>query len=187
MDDDATIMATAKTCAAILAQNIEMIQAGEKLFSDEDRHLPISSRSGTTGAPEDELYEKPKQMRQVDPRPNCDASAWMIMLRDVEYLENPSTKEATLFRRRFRVPYQFFEHLLSVVKEERWFPTRKRDVAGRPCIPVELKVMSVASPLASPRPECSIFKFKSDTYRRFVPDMLALTARITAWFLAFQT
>ena len=34
----------------------------------------------------------------------------------------------------------FFLELVKLAKEKEWFPTAERDVAGRPCIPVELKV-----------------------------------------------
>ena len=49
-------------------------------------------------------------------------------------------KEYRSFRRRFRLPYPVFQHLVGLVKERGWFPSPSRDVAGRNCVPVELKV-----------------------------------------------
>ncbi|CAN0148637.1 unnamed protein product, partial [Hapterophycus canaliculatus] len=57
-------------------------------------------------------------------------------------LQEADSKEARLFRRRFRIPFQFFTELIALVKEKRWFPMRVKDVSGRQCIPVELKVLS---------------------------------------------
>ena len=82
-----------------------------------------------------------KGPRTVYSRPPYEESAWAKMLRDLEAAESPSrARDVIVFRRRFRVPYQFFKQLVELVKEREWFPSRTRDVAGRACIPVELKV-----------------------------------------------
>ncbi|CAM9446024.1 unnamed protein product [Ectocarpus sp. 4 AP-2014] len=57
--------------------------------------------------------------------------------------QEPASREPTkLFRRRYRIPYQFFTELMELVKKKKWFPMRKKDVAGRMCISVELKILS---------------------------------------------
>lgn len=57
-----------------------------------------------------------------------------------ESLHVYTSKEARLFRRRFRMPYPAFVKLVKIVKDRKWFAERVRDVAGRKCISVELKV-----------------------------------------------
>ena len=57
-------------------------------------------------------------------------------------LSNPSSRQSKLFRRRFRLPYLVFLHLLELVRERRWFLIRTEDVTGRKYIPLELKVNS---------------------------------------------
>jgi len=76
-----------------------------------------------------------------------------------ELLSDPTTTEAVYFRRRFRVPFPFFEELLREVKAGEWegFTTTETDVGGRPCIPVELKVRAASRPiLADERSGCSV-------------------------------
>lgn len=62
------------------------------------------------------------------------------MLEPTAKLLDPTSDEAAIFRRRFRVPYPFFVELVGVVRKEGWFPSPEFDVAGRRCIPLELKV-----------------------------------------------
>lgn len=81
----------------------------------------------------------PKRRRAVLPRRDYKASFWWNMLGETG-LADPGSREARLFRRRFRIPYQFFQEVIKLVEEKKWFSTRAKDVAGRPCIPVELKV-----------------------------------------------
>ena len=80
-----------------------------------------------------------KRTRRVFPRSDYNASAWGQMLR-CEALNNHQSAVAKLFRRRFRVPYAFFLQLVKVVKYRGWFKAGPCDPAGRPSIPVELKV-----------------------------------------------
>ncbi|CAB1103010.1 unnamed protein product [Ectocarpus sp. CCAP 1310/34] len=80
-----------------------------------------------------------KRPRRVLPRPEYRASFWWCMLGETG-LKEPASRDAKLFRRRFRIPYQFFTELMELVKKK-WFPVRKKGVAGRMRIPVELKVM----------------------------------------------
>lgn len=79
-----------------------------------------------------------KRTREVKPRPDCSSSTWGEFLQD-ESLDEPTSTAAKLFRRRFRVPYVFFQHLVELAKDGKWFPCVETDVAGRRCIPVELK------------------------------------------------
>ncbi|CAB1103804.1 unnamed protein product [Ectocarpus sp. CCAP 1310/34] len=88
-----------------------------------------------------------KRKRTVYPRPDYHNSAWAIMLREKEdALADPTTKDARLFRRRFRMPYPIFLELVKEIKSAGWkgFTTDATDLGGRgtrPCIPVELKVL----------------------------------------------
>ena len=79
-----------------------------------------------------------KLPRRVYLRPDYKASAWGIMLEDPA-LHDSCTREYRSFRRRFRLPFPVFQ-LLELVKERGWFPSASEDVAGKCCIPVELKV-----------------------------------------------
>lgn len=80
-----------------------------------------------------------KRRRCVGVRPDYNASTWGKMLRSTE-LGDHTSKTSRLFRRRFRIPHEFVLRLVAVVKEKRWFSSVEVDVAGRQCIPVELKV-----------------------------------------------
>ena len=62
------------------------------------------------------------------------------MLEPRAKLLDPASDEAVSFRRRFRIPYPFFVKLVEDVRGQEWFPSPPRDVAGRVCIPLELKV-----------------------------------------------
>eukprot|EP00904_Undaria_pinnatifida_P003091 jgi/Undpi1/12783/HiC_scaffold_6.g02451.m1 len=88
-----------------------------------------------------------KRTRRVFPRSDYNASAWGQMLR-CEALNNHQSAEAKLFRRRFRVPYVFFLQLVIVVKDRGWFKAGPCDAAGRPSIPVELKVLTALQVLS---------------------------------------
>ena len=63
------------------------------------------------------------------------------MLRKAE-LKRRDSREYRKFRRHFRIPYEFFLEPVQLVKYRKWFSLAARDVAGRQCIPVELKVSS---------------------------------------------
>lgn len=84
-----------------------------------------------------------KRKRTVLPRRDYKASFWWNILGETG-LKDPGSTEARLFRRRFRIPYQVFRELIKLVQEKKWFSTREKDVAGRPCIPVELKVKTLS-------------------------------------------
>ena len=63
------------------------------------------------------------------------------MLRKAE-LKRRDPREYRNFRRHFRIPYEFFLELVQLAKYRKWFSLAARDVAGRQCIPVALKVSS---------------------------------------------
>ncbi|CAM9508247.1 unnamed protein product [Pylaiella littoralis] len=81
-----------------------------------------------------------KRTRRVLPRRDYKASFWWNMLASPG-LGDPGSREAKVFRRRFRIPHKFFTEVVALVKAKKWFPLRA-DAAGRQCIPVELKVLA---------------------------------------------
>ena len=91
------------------------------------RTLPRPGKSNRTGRP---LYSQ---------------STWgRMMERDIERLRDPSSDEAITFRRRFRIPFGLFEHILGWVRS--WIAeTRKRDkdVSGRDAVPLHLLLLGV--------------------------------------------
>ena len=83
-----------------------------------------------------------KRGRVVSPKPSYAACEWSEMLRKSP-LKDPASKEANLFRRRFRVPFAFFPEILKLVKDGGWLSTTAngKDVAGRSCTQTELNVL----------------------------------------------
>ena len=75
-----------------------------------------------------------KRTREVSPRSDFSQAPWPIMLRKAE-LKRRDSREYGNFRKHFRIPYEFFLELVQLAKVA-------RDVVGRQCIPVELKVSS---------------------------------------------
>ena len=64
-----------------------------------------------------------------------------LMLKKPELEQRDPRKYRTFrrhFRRRFRIPYEFFE-LVQLAKHRKWFLLAARDVTGRQCLPVVLK------------------------------------------------
>ena len=82
-----------------------------------------------------------KRTREVPPRSDFSQAPWSIMLRKAELKRRDSRKYRN-FRRHFRIPYEFFLKLVQLAKYRKWISLAARDVAGRQCIPVELKVSS---------------------------------------------
>jgi len=107
--------------ALVLAMSAE---ADEKA---DHRKRPRPGKSNRTGRP---LYSE---------------STWgRMMARDLERLRDPTSDEAKLFLRRFRIPFGLFEHILAWVRG--WISeTRKshRDVAGRETVPLNLLLLGV--------------------------------------------
>lgn len=85
-----------------------------------------------------------KRRHLVPERPNYEESSWGKMLQDPSLLEADS-KAAKLFRRRFRLPYTMFRFIVSECRRNNLFPesSREFDITGRPCIPLELKLLGV--------------------------------------------
>ena len=96
---------------------------------------------------EEEEEPKAKQRRPSYPRPKYVGSAWGQWLRKLEELHasegglDEDYREARQFVVSFRVPYQMFIGIVEAVAPA--FPGAAHDVAGRECIPVELKVRLV--------------------------------------------
>ena len=90
---------------------------------------------------EDGDSPRAKRTREVPPRSDFSRAPWSIMLRKAE-LKRCDSREYRNFRRHFRIPYEFFLELVQLAKYQKWFSLAARDVAGRQCIPVELKVSS---------------------------------------------
>ena len=99
----------------------------------------VAALKATELSDEEGEGRRAKIQRQVYMRPDYDTSAWGTMLKNPA-LNNRNSKEYRSFRRRFRLPYPVFQHLVELVKERGWFPSPSLDVAGRNCVPVELKV-----------------------------------------------
>ena len=90
---------------------------------------------------EDGYSPRVKRPREVLSRSDFSQAPWSIMLRKAE-LKRRDSREYRNFRRHFRIPYEFFLELVQLAKNRKWFSLAARDVAGRQCIPVELKVSS---------------------------------------------
>ena len=104
--------------------------------------------AGSNGEEEEEEQEpKAKQRRRSYPRPKYMESAWGQWLRKLEELHSSEggldedCREARQFVVAFRVPYPMFLGIVEAVAPA--FPAAAHDVAGRECIPVELKVRLV--------------------------------------------
>ena len=66
---------------------------------------------------------------------------WITKLKELSNAPgglDPECREAEQFRTTFRLPYEIYLGVLDAVKSI--FPSASRDVAGRECVPVELKV-----------------------------------------------
>ena len=75
-------------------------------------------------------------------RPDYWESTWGRMLRNqASALSDFNSSASRTFRNRFRVPYPVF--LMIVDRAKARFPTKECDLAGRPSIPMELKVLGV--------------------------------------------
>ena len=103
----------------------------------------------TKGEEEEEEEQEPKakQRRRSYPRPKYMESAWGQWLRKLEELHSSEggldedCREARQFVVAFRVPCPMFLGIVEAVAPA--FPAAAHDVAGRECIPVELKVRLV--------------------------------------------
>lgn len=154
-DDDAITLAAVAAGAATAVTHLQLMTQG----LGEDLGVATAEKSGPTSLGEqgvlllefeddddasEEADPRPtKHTRLSYPRPNYGASAWGLMLETMRALHKarqlqPACDQAAEFRRRFRVPYEFFLLLVEVVKP--WFGNVTQDVARRDCVPVTLKV-----------------------------------------------
>lgn len=92
--DEATNIAVAAATSAV-QELLAAATAGTAIFASDD---------------EEEEEEEPvgKRRRRVYSRTSCEDSCFGRMLNDPELLLDPHSREAALFRRRFRLPYQVF-------------------------------------------------------------------------------
>lgn len=104
--------------------------------------------AGTNGADEEEEEEpKAKQIRRSYPRTGYMKSVWgqwLVRLEELRASEgglDEDCREARQFVTAFRIPYEMFLGIVEAVSPA--FPAASHDVAGRECIPVELKVRAV--------------------------------------------
>lgn len=90
---------------------------------------------------EEKKHTKEKKKRKTVERSDPRTSVWWEMLMKPD-LREPTSKTAKLFRRRFRLPLPAFDYLMTQARK--WFPNADRpDAAGRPSVPLELKVLGV--------------------------------------------
>lgn len=84
--------------------------------------------------------------RRIKPRVDYWQSKWgqnLLHLREMRR-EMPDVGDAAAeedFRRRFRVPFMFFEQKLIVMREKGGFMGAEKDAAGRPAVPLEFRFM----------------------------------------------
>ncbi|CAM9628009.1 unnamed protein product [Discosporangium mesarthrocarpum] len=79
--------------------------------------------------------------RRSYPRPDYRASVWMSMVLKESLLADPSTNEASKFRKSFRLSFPFYKKLVEECERECWFDRLgSADAVGRASIPVEVKV-----------------------------------------------
>lgn len=166
MSDDETAVLMAAAGAALA--HLQVMRAAYSLLLDEDLDLDADPDAAATGrkragpllsweeelllegndfeAEEGEDPRPAKHTRTSYPRPAYSASVWGVMLEGMRVLHaagqlRPACTQAVEFRRRFRVPYEFFLWLVETVKP--WFANVTQDVARRECVPVTLKVRNL--------------------------------------------
>ena len=148
MDDggcDATIAEAAAAVAHVqnLSQEVGFTDAELSLFGFD----VTSAETEFWWLEEEEVEEKrPKLQRRAYTRPEYMASTWGRWLLKLEDLSAANDgfdhvcREARDFASHFRVSYDIFLFILEAVKPV--FSGCTRDVAGRPCPPLKLKVRS---------------------------------------------
>ena len=78
------------------------------------------------------------------------STPWMRMLRErKEDLGDPYSRHARKFRLDFRIPYPVILQLVQASEQHGWLHCGAQDAAGRPAIPVELKLLAVLHLLGS--------------------------------------
>ena len=66
---------------------------------------------------------------------NYNTTNWALMLM-AGRCKSPISKDARLFRRRFRVPHAIFQQIVRLTREKMWY--KETDGIGRPSAPLEL-------------------------------------------------
>jgi hypothetical protein len=79
-----------------------------------------------------------KNFRRTYGRGKFKESVWWKTLSDPR-AKNPKSREDKQFRRRFAVPYSIFLEYVGWARG--WLPQADYDCAGRPSVPIELKVL----------------------------------------------
>ena len=84
-----------------------------------------------------------KRTRQAHPRSGVCHAPWSIILRKAQ-LKRHDSREIRYFFRRFHIAYEFFLEIVKMAKQRKLFSLTARDVAGRQCIPVDLKISTTS-------------------------------------------
>ena len=80
--------------------------------------------------------------RNIEKRSLYENSTWGMILSNPKYRDPLDRKGGIIFQRRFRVSYPMFQHIVSLIREKKWF-TEGKDCSGRKSAPLELKVFGV--------------------------------------------
>ena len=84
--------------------------------------------------------KRPFKRRLCYEKLNYNTTNWALMLM-AGRCKSPISKDARLFRRRFRVPHAIFQQIVSLTREKMWY--KETDGIGRPSAPLELKILGV--------------------------------------------
>ena len=128
---------------------------------------------------------KYKKRRLKDP----ERSVWAEFLKNPE-VQDPSTREGKLFRRRFRVPYPLFEKIVAELEELPDFRDRT-DALDRASAPLTLKVLASLRVLG--RGECfdtcsELTQISDTTLRTFFHQFTSFYApKFNVWCAAPTT
>ena len=98
-------------------------------------------------APVEPAAKRPHR-RMVFERPDYSASEYGQLLKCVK-AQDETGRDRKLFRDTIRIPYDMFESICDTCRLEAWFPHGDTDASGRPCAPLELKILCVFSKLAA--------------------------------------
>ena len=78
--------------------------------------------------------------RTIGPRPDYQQSIWWKMIQHPD-ISNPDSRIHHLFRKRFRVPFPLFRYLLTIARENKWFPEATNPKRAKLYVPLELKIL----------------------------------------------
>ena len=136
-DDEEAAQAVFRTHAACLAAATAAVQAEEAVQA-----AAVAQAIAQQGAA--------RQLPVLEPRTDYTNTSWARMLREKQAdLEDPSTRAAKNFRLNFRLPYPVFQQLVTAAGQRRWLHCSQTDAAGRPRVPIELKLLAVLYLLGS--------------------------------------